>query len=313
MLDQKIEQIQAPTGFGEAPPQANAGQDVLQLLSGLQSRGLLTLDFPRRFLTPRAAQIGTEAASHLIQRHLTREGWRLVLRATRSHNRENSQPPWDLARPADFLAALRLIMSSLDTSDTAPVKTDAEVPVYERRLIRGPRRRMRRQVAVSRQVNQKLQAELATAELNGELLPRLLEDLYDTNPLREGYVRERVRHRVALVAGGLIAAIAGIFLGVLEGIIDVLISGIGHFAPIIAPALVVGLLTLLFQTVSQGTPTTWEMAIDFISRALWNGSLAFGATIIAYGVWNYFNTIRTRGQEAGRSDLTDRTYDDSDA
>jgi hypothetical protein len=133
-----------------------------------------------------------------------------------------------------------------------------------------------------------LEEQRIRARTNSEVLPELLEVLQETDPLREGLVRERIRHRIVLTVGGIATAIGSGLWGAVEAILDVLIAGISRFAPVMAPPMLVGLVTLVAQTLSLGIPLTVRDTILFFGRALWNATLALGATLIAYGCWLYF-------------------------
>lgn len=135
-----------------------------------------------------------------------------------------------------------------------------------------------------------LEGERSEADINSKRLPELLEILGKTDPLREGFLRERIRHKTALIVGSVIAAIVGSLWGVVESVSDVLIAGIARYAPVVAPALLVSLVTLVIQTVVNGLPLTLSMLIDYLLGALWNGTLALAASLIVYGCWQYFST-----------------------
>jgi hypothetical protein len=128
----------------------------------------------------------------------------------------------------------------------------------------------------------------AAAGINGRLLPGLLDDLSVVNPWREGYLRERVRHRVALGISMVVAAVVGSLWSVVESVSDVLIAGIAHYAPVVAPVLLTGLLTLAVQTAVSGVPLTLGTLAVYLIQALWNSSLALVATLVIYGCWRYF-------------------------
>jgi hypothetical protein len=135
-----------------------------------------------------------------------------------------------------------------------------------------------------------LEGEQAEARMDSRLLPGLLEARREINPMREAFFRERLRHKLALLVGGLLGAIGGGLWGVVESVSDVLIAGVARYAAVVAPALLVGLLTLVAQTVAYSGPFTIGVVAEFLTRALWNGSLALGATILVYGCWQYYIT-----------------------
>ena len=133
-----------------------------------------------------------------------------------------------------------------------------------------------------------LEGERAEARLNSQILPELLDVLFETDPLREGFQRERVRHQAAMFVGGVTAAVGGLLWGLIESLGDVLVGGISRLAPVAAPPLLVGLATLAARTISLGPPRTWSMAGDYMVHALWNAALTLGATLVAHGCWLYF-------------------------
>jgi hypothetical protein len=137
-----------------------------------------------------------------------------------------------------------------------------------------------------------LEGKRAEAALNNKVLPELMDTLLQVDPLIEIFLRERVRHKGALMASSVIAALGGVFWGVVEGVNDVFISGIARYAPVVAPPLVLGLVTLVAQTIANGVPTQWEMLANYLVHALWNSTLALGATLIVYGCWQYFHKRR---------------------
>ncbi len=133
-----------------------------------------------------------------------------------------------------------------------------------------------------------LEGERTEARINSQLLPELLEALYEADPLREGFLRERMRHRSALIMSGLVGGLGGAMWGLLEGALDVLVAGLIRYAPVIAPALLIGLATLVALTVSNGPPLQVGFLMQYLTRALWNTVLALGVTATAYGCWRYF-------------------------
>jgi hypothetical protein len=133
-----------------------------------------------------------------------------------------------------------------------------------------------------------LEEQRVSAHTNGEVLPELLAVLQETDPLREGLMRERIRHRFMVTVGGATTAIGSGLWGAVEAIIEVLIGGIARFAPVVAPAMLVGLATLVAQTVSLGIPLTLHDMVLYLGKALWNATIALGAALVAYGCWLYF-------------------------
>jgi hypothetical protein len=132
-----------------------------------------------------------------------------------------------------------------------------------------------------------LEGKRAEAALDSKVLPELMDILLQVDPLVEIFQRERVRHKGALMAGSVIAAVGGVFWGVVEGVNDVFISGIARYAPVVAPPLLLGLVTLVAQTITNGVPLSWEMLGNYLVHAFWNSALALGATLVVYGCWQY--------------------------
>ncbi len=149
-----------------------------------------------------------------------------------------------------------------------------------------------------------LEEQRVRARLNSEMLPELLEVLQETDPLREGLLRERIRHKIALTIGSVVTAIASGFWEAIEATFEASIIGIARFAPIVAPAMFVGLITLAAQTVKRGIPLTLEEALLFFGSALWNSMLALGATLLAFGCWQYFTK---RGKSKGSAQPSPQT------
>lgn len=127
----------------------------------------------------------------------------------------------------------------------------------------------------------------AEAAIDSKMLPELMDTLLQVNPLIEVFQRERMRHKGALLASSVIASLGGVIWGVVEGINDVFIAGIARYAPVVAPALLLGLVTLVAQSIANGVPSTWEILGQYLAHALWNSTLALGATLIVYGCWQY--------------------------
>lgn len=144
-----------------------------------------------------------------------------------------------------------------------------------------------------------LEGERATTRINGKLLPGLLEAQREIDPMREAFFWGRVRHKVALLVGGVVGAIGGGLWGVVESASDVLIGGIARSAPVFAPAILVGLVTLVAQTIAINGPLSPGVVVGFIVRATWNGALALGATLVVYGCWHYFIARRSGGRGGG--------------
>lgn len=144
-----------------------------------------------------------------------------------------------------------------------------------------------------------LESRQAMANLDSHVLPKLMDTLFQVDPLIEGFLRERVRHRGALITSGLIAALGGVFWGIIESVNDVFIGGITRYAPVVAPPLLLGLITLALQTMRFGVPASWEMLLRYLNQAAWISALALNATLIAYGCWQYFIN---RGREASQRD-----------
>lgn len=139
-----------------------------------------------------------------------------------------------------------------------------------------------------------LEGKHAVAALDSKILPELMDTLLQVDPLIEIFSREQLRHKSTLMVSSVIAALGGTFWGVIEGINDVFISGISRYAPVVAPPLLLGLITLVAQTITNGVPTRWEMLSDYLVHALWNSALALGATLLVYGCWQY---LLKRGHE----------------
>jgi hypothetical protein len=137
-----------------------------------------------------------------------------------------------------------------------------------------------------------LEGERAKARMDGRLLPGLMDSWQEINPLRESLFRERVRHKLALLVGGVFGAIVGSLWSIVESISNVLIAGVARQAVVIAPALLIGLMTLVAQTLAYSGPFTLHVITQFLARALWNSTLALGATILIYGCWLYFTSKR---------------------
>jgi hypothetical protein len=145
-----------------------------------------------------------------------------------------------------------------------------------------------------------LEGERAEASLNSQLLPELLDTLSEVDPLREGFLREQVRHKSALMVSGVVGALGGSLWGLVESVTDVLSGGITRYAPVVAPPLLVALATLVAQTIVSGPPLTWAMLLDFTLRALWNGTITLGVTIVIYGCWQYFSHRQPRRNASPR-------------
>jgi hypothetical protein len=150
----------------------------------------------------------------------------------------------------------------------------------EKRLKRRSNQLAQRRIA--------LEEQRVSAHTNGEVLPELLAVLQEIDPLREGLMRERIRHRIMVTIGGATTAIGSGLWGAVEAIFEVVIGGIARFAPVVAPAMLVGLATLVAQTVSLGIPLTLHDTVLFLEKALWNATIALGAALVAYGCWLYF-------------------------
>ena len=146
-----------------------------------------------------------------------------------------------------------------------------------------------------------LEGERAKARMDGRLLPGLMDSWREINPLRESFFRERVRHKLALLVGGVFGAIVGSLWSIVESISDVLIAGVARQAVVVAPALLVGLMTLVAQTLAYSGPFTLHAITQFLARALWNGTLALGATILIYGCWLYFASRRNHMTSEART------------
>lgn len=132
-----------------------------------------------------------------------------------------------------------------------------------------------------------LEGKRAEAALDSKMLPELMDTLLQVDPLIEIFQRERVRHRGALVVSSVIAALGGVFWGAVEGVNDVFIAGIARYAPVVAPALLLCLATLVAQTIANGVPYTWDLLGRYLAHALWNSALALGASLVVYGCWQY--------------------------
>lgn len=135
-----------------------------------------------------------------------------------------------------------------------------------------------------------LEGKRAEARMDDRMLPGLLQAQREINPMREAYFRESVRHKLALVVSGILGALAGGLWGILESVTDVFINGLARRAVVTAPALLVGLLTLVAQTLAYSGPFTLSIVSEFFVRAAWNGALALAGTILAYGCWQYYQS-----------------------
>jgi hypothetical protein len=137
-----------------------------------------------------------------------------------------------------------------------------------------------------------LEGDWAEARMDTRLLPGLLESRREINPLRESLFRERMRHKIALLVGGVFGAVGGGLWGTLESISEVLIGSVARHALVIAPPLLIGLMTLVAQTLAYSGPFTFGVVADFLGRALWNSGLALVTTALLRGCWLYYTSRR---------------------
>ncbi len=133
-----------------------------------------------------------------------------------------------------------------------------------------------------------LEEQRVKARFNSEVLPELLAALQETYPIQEGLLREHIRHRIMLAVGSVATAVGSGLWSLVESVFEVFITGIARFAPIVAPPMLVGLITLVVQTMQRGFPLTLADALLFFGNALWNAILALGITLLSYGCWLYF-------------------------
>jgi hypothetical protein len=294
---------------------------------------------------------------------LSANGWHSLLQALRCHNRQGGIPPWELTRPADFLASLEMALDQLNVParrSTAKAQDESAasnsalyaartraalepglafdkvdrlrdtlsnqlqvfcqeqgIPVpalysreeayclqllatYFASLAQAEGMIAKRGSALARR-QIALEGMRAEASLNGRLLPPLLGDLWEIDPLREGIHWERIRHRTAMMLGGVVAAFAGGLTGVVESASDVIVAGVARYAPVAAPVLLVALVTLAAQTITGGVPLSLDHLAQYTARAVWNASIALGAALVAYGTWQYLRMGQEkRSTMAGR-------------
>ena len=221
-----------------------------------------------------ARMVGTDAERDVA---LTRVG---QLREQLGNHLQVFCEEQDLPLPAPFSREEAYCLHLLNAYFVALAEAEGEIARRGAALAR-------RQIA--------LEGEQAGMRVDSRLLPGLLEFQREINPLRESMFRERMRHNLALLVGGLLGAIGGGLWGAVESVSDVLVAGVARYAVIVAPALLVGLMTLVAQTVAFSGPFTPGVVFQFLARALWNGSLALGATILVYGCWLYYTTQRQDG------------------
>lgn len=425
MLKQTLDRDQADGRADARPAQTLPLKEATRLINRLYEVGMLkeAFDPPGEWILWPNVLIGDFVTT--IKEYLSKAGWQRTLNAFRQHNRQAPDAQWDLAQPADFVAALKFAIT-LPQTQPAPQSQPQTRPVDEKRdvVVKPPaaerssealpnltpelQRQMRemleaqmkparsrewllspralrdrlsarakrarteaqienaaseaalyaarmtgtdveRDVAVARvdrlrtqlrnqlrvfceeqglprpapfsreeayylhmlnayyvalaeaedEIAQRgaqlarrqiaLESERAEARISSRLLPGLLAAQREINPMRERFMWERLRHKVALLVGAPIGTFGGALLGMMESASNVLIPGIGRYAPILAPALLIGLVSLAAQTYVYSGPFTLSVAAGFIARAMWNGALALGATIVAYGCWQYFH------------------------
>jgi hypothetical protein len=137
-----------------------------------------------------------------------------------------------------------------------------------------------------------LTQQIEQAKTDAASLSELMDILSRVDPLRESLFRERVRHRIAILVGALVAAVGGVIYGFLESLQSIFIYGLAQYAPIMTPPLLVGLITLVAQTVVGGMPLTLKVLLDYLARSLWNATLAFGITLTVFGCWQYIRSHR---------------------
>ncbi len=358
-------------------------------------------------------EISSADAAHLIQAHLSREGYQRLLEAARYHNRLDTGAQWTLSVPADFLAAADLAVTRQQeqkqkgselgqeiSKDFSPAKvselaktlqqemdsvmqmlskgeskgekapfsparfwiqlhartkraraeaqiehtlseaslyaakavgTDVQRSValshldnlrqqmqpqlaafYEEQGLPLPKPNSREEAHVLRmlaanyvslaeseeQISRRasalaqkqiyLEGERTEALLYSKNLPGLLSALTEVNPMRETLLREQVRHRSSLVVGSVVAAIIGSLWSMVETTSEVVISRISRFAPVVTLPLLIGLVTLIAETVAGGAPLTALTLGQYVARGLWNFLLALGAMLVISGVRQYF-------------------------
>jgi hypothetical protein len=163
----------------------------------------------------------------------------------------------------------------------------------ERAIARRGSALARRQIA--------LEGERTEARINHQLLPELLDTLYRVDPLREGFLREQIRHRSALIVSGVVAGVGGTLWGLVEGSLDVLTEGLSRYAPVLAPPLLVGVATLVAQTVAYGVPASGGLLAGFVALAAWNTLLTLIVTATIYGSWQYLAGRRPKATGAART------------
>jgi hypothetical protein len=392
-------------------------EQVLQLFKELESADMLkgAITPPGRWIL--LSEVAVDELASTLHQHLSKRGWRCAIEAMHRHNRRAEGPLWDLARPADLLAAVEgsversgaavvepaddavvesageeqaqpatvsidewtpdlkrqvkslmqeqlaavgitdwllsphALVTRLNTrARRAQAETQIEAAVSEAALhaVRMVGTDTERDVALKRveQLREKLadqlqvfcaehglplpepysreeayclhllnayfvalaeaegviarrgaalarrqinlEGERAEAKMDGRLLPGLVEARMEINPLRESMVRERMRHKLAVLVGGVFGAVTGGLWAIVESVSEVLIERVARHAVIVAPAFLVGLMTLVAQTLAYRGVLTLAVVAQFLARALWNGSLALGATILIYGCWLFY-------------------------
>lgn len=261
---------------------------ALWLINRLKGAGMLKDDFtpPGQWIL--WSEVPKTDLVSVVQKHLSRLGWRRMVEAMHRHNRQTRGPLWDLAKADDFLEAMELALMGWEaTHSDESSGTDKWAPELQRQIKVLEGMVVRRGVTLARR-QLDLAGKRAAAQVDGQLLPGLLEGQRKVHPLRESLFREQMRHRLALLVGGALGAIGGGLWSIVESVSEVLIAGVARYAVVVAPALLVGLMTLVAQTLVYSGPFTLGLVGEFMTRALWNGSLTLGAAIIVYGCWLHY-------------------------
>ena len=106
MLEEKLIQASAENGRLPASRGSLPLDEATRLLSMLREVKMVDVAItpPREWILWR--EIPVEALANMVQQHLSRSGWHVLVKAMRDYNRCNPEKPMHLSEALDFLTAV---------------------------------------------------------------------------------------------------------------------------------------------------------------------------------------------------------------
>jgi len=157
-----------------------------------------------------------------------------------------------------------------------------------------------------------IETETAGYQMEKDLLPARIESAQRANVLRERDLTERVRHRLAQIAGGFSGGFVGMFGGLCAGIVEST-NTLVRKHPKVAVPLGVGIGSITAQLVFYSGPLTAEALRVIALRGALAGLGGALTTGIGVGLYDHFTEKKSDKSDKGKGKISSEAPSESGA